>query len=86
MPRETDFNQTLCADMQGFSLHAAPRCGAEDRQALEQLCRYITHPALDNERAQSNGAGQVVLNLSSVPTAVIDEPAADPRFAVSARS
>lgn len=28
--------------MQGFSLHAAVRCDADDRQALEQLCRYIT--------------------------------------------
>ena len=46
MPRETDFKQTLCADSNGFSLHAAVRCGADDRQALEQLCRNITHPAL----------------------------------------
>ena len=28
MPREKDFKQTLCADMLGFSLHAAVRCGA----------------------------------------------------------
>ena len=27
-------------------------CGADDRQALEQLCRYITRPALANERVQ----------------------------------
>jgi hypothetical protein len=38
-PRDADFNQTLCADVDGFSLHAAVRCGADDRQALEQLCR-----------------------------------------------
>jgi hypothetical protein len=44
MPREPDFNQTLCADNQGSSLHAAARCAADDRQALEQLCRYITRP------------------------------------------
>ena len=44
MPRETDFKQTLCADIDGFSLHAAVRCGADDRRALEQLCRYITRP------------------------------------------
>ena len=44
MPRETDFKQTLCADIDGFSLHAAVRCGAQDRQALEQLCRCITRP------------------------------------------
>ena len=51
-PRETGFNHTLCADMQGFSLHAAVRCGAEDRQALEQLCRYITRPPCRPRRAR----------------------------------
>ena len=45
MPRETDFQQTLCADIGGFSLHAAVRCGADDRQALEQLCRYTSRGA-----------------------------------------
>jgi hypothetical protein len=30
---------------------------ADDRQALEQLCRYITRPALANERVQTNAAG-----------------------------
>jgi hypothetical protein len=28
---------------------AYARCGAEERQALEQLCLYITRPALVNE-------------------------------------
>jgi hypothetical protein len=41
------------------------RCGADDRQALEQLCRYITRPALANERVQTNAAGQVVLKLKT---------------------
>ena len=63
MPRETDFKQNLCADSNGFSLHAAVRCAADDRQALEQLCRYITRPALTNERVQTNAAGRVVLKL-----------------------
>ena len=44
MPRNADFKQTLCADMQGFSLHAVVRCKADERQALEQLCRYVTRP------------------------------------------
>ncbi len=65
MPRDKDFKQTLCADIDGFSLHAAVRCGADDRQALEQLCRYITRPALANERVQTNAAGQVVLKLKT---------------------
>ena len=65
MPRQTDFKHDLCADIHGFSLHAAVRCDADDRQALEQLCRYITRPALANERVQTNAAGQVVLKLKT---------------------
>ena len=65
MPRDADFKQHLCADIDGFSLHAAVRCAADDRQALEQLCRYITRPALANERVQTNAAGQVVLKLKT---------------------
>ena len=52
-------------DEQGFSLHAAVRCGAHERRRLEQLCRYLTRPALANERVQCNGAGQVVLRLKT---------------------
>ena len=40
---------------------SAPTC----RQALEPLCRYITRPALANERVQTNAAGQVVLKLKT---------------------
>ena len=65
MPRDAEFKQNLCADIDGFSLHAAVRCGADDRQALEQLCRYINRPALANERVQTNTAGQVVLKLKT---------------------
>ena len=53
MPREKGFKQMLSADIDGFSLHAAVRCAADDRPALEQLCRYITRPALANERVQT---------------------------------
>jgi len=55
----------LGADIDGFSLLAAVRCGADDRVALEQLCRYITRPGLANERVQTNAAGQVVLKLKA---------------------
>ena len=65
MPREKNFKQLLCADIAGFSLHAAVRCAADDRQALEQLCRYITRLALANERVQTNAAGQVVLKFKT---------------------
>ena len=40
------------------------RCEADDRQRLEQLCRYITRGA-GQERVQCNAAGQVVLKLKT---------------------
>ena len=58
----------------GLGPHAAVRCGAEQRNALEHLCsitttaatsRYITRLAMANERLQRNGAGLVVLQLKS---------------------
>ena len=36
-----------------------------DRERLEQLCRYITRPALSDERVQLNAAGQVELELNT---------------------
>ena len=65
MPRQTGFNQNLCADMQGFSLRAAVCCGADERRAPEQLCRNITRPALACERVPCNAAGQVVPELKT---------------------
>ena len=40
IPKNADFKQHLCAETDGFSLHADVRCDADDRQALEQLHRY----------------------------------------------
>ena len=55
----------LCAKLHGFSLHAAVRWGADQRKELEHLCRYITRPAIANERLKRNRAGDVVLQLKS---------------------
>jgi hypothetical protein len=41
------------------------RVEADDRKRLEQLCRYITRPALSDERIQLNAAGQVELKLKT---------------------
>ncbi|MGK2900324.1 MAG: transposase zinc-binding domain-containing protein, partial [Burkholderiaceae bacterium] len=61
MPREAASQQTLCADIDGFSLHAAVRVEAHDRKRLEQLSRYSTWPTLSDERVQLNAAGQAAL-------------------------
>lgn len=55
----------LCADIDGFSLHVAVRVAIHDRKRLEQLCRYITRPALSDERVQVNASGQLELKLKT---------------------
>ncbi|MDH5540362.1 MAG: transposase [Rhizobacter sp.] len=65
MSRETAARQPLCADMNGFSLHAAVRVEVHDRKRLEQLCHYIIRPALSDERVQLNDAGQVERKLKT---------------------
>ncbi len=59
----------LCANAHGFSLHAGLRCDAHQRSELEQLCRYITRPAIANgrlhERNCGNRTNDVVLRLKS---------------------
>ena len=64
-PREPATRQRLCADIDGFSLHAAVRCEAHERNRLEHLCRYLTRPALSDERLKLDAAGQVVLELKT---------------------
>ncbi len=48
-----------------FSVLGLPQIEAEQRSALEHLCRYITRPAIANERLSVNRAGQVVLKLKT---------------------
>ncbi len=65
MAREGMARELVCSDIDGFSLHAAVRVQAHERKRLEQLCRYITRPALSDERVQLNAAGQVELKLKT---------------------
>jgi hypothetical protein len=39
MPGQTEFKQTLYADINGLSMHAAVRCAADDRLP-EPLCQH----------------------------------------------
>ena len=54
MPREEGTpRQRLCAEIDGFNLHAAVRVEAHDRKRREQLCRYIARSALSDQRTTS---------------------------------
>ena len=57
------FASTLLARQPGFSLHAATRCEANQRDKLEKLCRTITRPAIANKRLSMNERGQVIVRF-----------------------
>ncbi len=63
--REPPLTPVRCVNEQGFSLHAEVCWAAHERHKLEHLCRYITGPAIANERLTLNRAGDVVLQLKS---------------------
>jgi len=66
----------LRVEIDGFGLHAAVRCGADDRQALEQLCRYITRPALAMRFGSQNSECDAILAINSPSMRV--RPGAEP--------
>ena len=49
----------LCADMDGFSLHAAVRVQGRDRDRLEHLCRHAGRPAIAESRLSLLPDGRV---------------------------
>ncbi len=55
----------LCYASRGFSLHAARRVRADQRKKLEELCRYVLHPPLANNRLSIVSEQEVVLRLKS---------------------
>jgi len=55
--------ERLCANLDGFSLHAARRITAHDRDGLERLCRYGLRAPFSAERFQRLSDGNVVYLL-----------------------
>jgi len=53
------------AHLDGFDLHANVAVRGEDRDRLEQLCRYLLRPAVAQERLRLSGDGRIVLTLKA---------------------
>jgi hypothetical protein len=51
------------AHLEGFDLHANLAVGADDREGLERLCRYILRPPVAQDRLQLTADGRVVVAL-----------------------
>ena len=56
-------SKPLCAKVAGFSLHAAQSVAAEDRAALEHLCRYGLRAPFSQQRLSLTEDGQVRYEL-----------------------
>ena len=56
-------SKPLCANLAGFSLHAAQSVPAHDREALERLLRYILRPPFAQKRLSLSPEGRVVYKL-----------------------
>jgi len=52
-----------CATVEGFNVHAAVRVGANDRQGLERLARYLSRPPIANNRLEQLPDGRLALRL-----------------------
>jgi hypothetical protein len=64
MPKITIYQKPTCTTCR--QVYNALKEGGVDFEAVDyQLCRYITRPAIANERLKRNRAGQVVLQLKS---------------------
>jgi hypothetical protein len=66
------------AKVSGFSLHAGVCAQANERKKLEQLCRYITRPAISEKRLSLTRQGNVRIQLKTAyrdgTTHVVLEP------------
>jgi hypothetical protein len=57
------YDKPLCASLDGFTLHAATRAGALDREGREALLRYVLSPPLAQSRLSQRRDGLVRIAL-----------------------
>ncbi len=48
----------------GYSIHAGTVVGAQNREGLERLCRYVLRPPLAKSRLEEGDDGNLMLHLS----------------------
>jgi hypothetical protein len=62
-PHALAYDKPLCASLDGFTLHAATRAGAQDAAGREALLRYVLRPPLAQERVELRPDGLVRIVL-----------------------
>ncbi|MEZ4447328.1 MAG: transposase [Polyangiaceae bacterium] len=55
--RPAPSDRPLHAHLEGFDLHAAVAIDADERGALERLCRYVSRPAIAQDQMKQLDSG-----------------------------
>ena len=63
--RDTEDQRSLVTKQSGFSVHAGVSCKAGQQKKLERLCRYITRPAISEQRLSTAANGNVIYALKT---------------------
>jgi ribosomal protein S27E len=65
LPASTESEYGQLANTSGFSLHAGVFANADEPDKLERLCRYISRPAISEQRLNMTQHGQVRYELKT---------------------
>jgi hypothetical protein len=63
-----DYDNPLCASLDGFTLRAATRAGALDTAGREALLRYVLRPPIAQKRVEPHGARKSTVALMTPST------------------
>ena len=62
-PAPLGYDKPLCVSLDGFTLHAATKAGAQDAAAREKILRYVLRPPIAQERVEARPDGLVRIVL-----------------------
>jgi hypothetical protein len=65
LPASTESEYGQLANTSGFSLHAGVFANADEPEKLERLCRYISRPAISEQRISMTQHGKVRYELKT---------------------
>ena len=65
LPASSDGEYAQLANTSGFSLHAGVFAKADEPDKLERFCRYISRPAISEQRLSMTKQGQVRYELKT---------------------
>jgi hypothetical protein len=65
LPASTEGEYGQLANTSGFSLHAGVFANADEPEKLERLCRYISRPAISEQRLSMTQHGKVRYELKT---------------------